>query len=45
MKVLNKVEIGHNNYAKNDVKVICEVKPCDQRDLSCSGKTAYMPPR
>ena len=46
MKVLNEAKITQIDFALNTDKVTENAaKPCNERDLSCSGMTSYSPPR
>lgn len=46
MKVCASAKITLLDYAKNSQTVISNFnKPCNERDLSCSGKISIMPPR
>ena len=46
MKVCSSAKVTLLDYAKATQKVTANFsKPCNERDLSCSGKIAIMPPR
>ena len=46
MKILKDVKITQSDFARKTDKVIENAsKPCNQRDLSCTGMTSYAPPR